>query len=98
MTPLSSDGVATVRWSLLYTGGLNITALRVDYFTPATDLFITINSTVDLRQQSSVQVNGLTAGEFYTFRVTVSNDLGDTVDVCSALWLTTGNKPTNLLL
>ncbi len=90
MTPLSSDGVVTVRWTLPHTGGLNITVLNIDYMTPDSTHYTSINTAADLRHQSSLQVEDLTAGEFYTFRITVTNELGNATDICPALWLSTG--------
>ncbi len=72
----------------MHTGGLNLTSQEVAYATPEAVDFTPIMA--DLLEQSSVSVRGLSAGEFYTFRISASNALGEAVSVCPALWLTTG--------
>ena len=67
-----------------------MTSLEVAYATPEAVDFTPVM--VDLNyEQRSLSVDGLSAGEFYTFRISASNPLGETVSVCPALWLTTGN-------
>ena len=83
--PVSSNGVITVTWSYIHTGGLPLTNLFLTY----TYSFIASNFTHNFNDVSissvnttSVIVSKLIAGAEYTFNITVENNIGLSNIIC----------------
>ena len=74
--PLSEDGIITVSWSYVHTGGLPLTALSVMY--SYVDHQTTFTNPVPISDVSSLSatVSGLVVGFMYTFSVTAENSMG----------------------
>ena len=84
--PVSSNGVITVTWSYIHTGGLPLTNLFLTY----THLFLgsnfTYNNINDISvsniNTTSVIVSDLIAGAEYTFNITAENNIGSSSIIC----------------
>ena len=80
--PTSADGVITVRWSFVHTGGLNLTGLSAAYsFTDGT-LTVTEFITILSLDATSVNISDLVAGFVYTFTITAENSNGSSTVSC----------------
>ena len=85
--PTSEGGVITVTWSYIHTGGLDLTALAVDYRASdeAANFLELDNGNLTDLGQTRLQVLNFTAGRTYIFRVTASNGRGSTTVVCPSI-------------
>ena len=79
--PVSEDGVITVSWTYVHTGGLNLTQVEVQYKEPTQDQFEG-NETLDDPNQTSVSFTGLEAGSTYLFQITAYNANGSDSVTC----------------
>ena len=80
--PLSEDGIITVSWSYVHTGGLPLTALSVMY--SYVDRQTTFTNPVPINDVGSLSatVSGLVVGFMYTFSVTAENSNGSSTTIC----------------
>ena len=80
--PVSADGIITVQWSFIHTGGLNLTGLSAVYsFTDGT-LTVTESFAIPSLDATSVNVSNLVAGFVYTFAITAENSNGSSTVSC----------------
>ena len=85
--PVSSNGVITVTWSYIHTGGLPLTDLSISYASLLNHSDILIDylsntvsiSTVDA---TSITVPNLAAGAEYIFNITAENRIGLSSILC----------------
>ena len=83
--PVSDNGTITVSWSYVHTGGLPLTGVSVQY------RYIEGSSTntesvTELNENANMtRVNGLIAGEDYTFIVNATNENGSSLAECPAV-------------
>ena len=87
---VSFNGLVNLSWEYRHTGGLNLTALAVDYTTHELAEFQNVDSDLSDTDRTTLEVEGLAAGELYTFRITASNEQGGAQALCPALWHSTG--------
>ena len=80
--PVSTDGVITVQWSFVHTGGLNLTGLSAVYSYTDGTLTGTGTVTVASLDTFTVNVNGLVSRFVYTFSITAENSNGSATVVC----------------
>ena len=102
--PTSEDGVITVEWTIVHTGGLNLTETIVEYRQLEGTLdgndtldgnYTLLNNLTD-PLQISVEVFNFSAGFTYVFRVTSANELGTSGPVeCPAVTLIIGKPILN---
>ena len=87
---LSFNGFVNLSWEYIHTGGLNLTALTVDYVTHELAEFQNVRNDLSDSDRTTLQVDSLAAGESYTFRITASNERGEAQAYCPELWHSTG--------
>ena len=89
--PLSEDGIITVSWSYVHTGGLPLTALSVMY--SYVDRQTTFTNPVPISDVGSLSatVSGLVVGFMYTFSVTAENSNGSSTTTCANFLHEIGN-------
>ena len=82
-TPISSNGVITVTWSYIHTGGLPLTNVSVSY-TYDEDLIISSPVLVQVSNldATSIMIPDLVAGFEYTFNITAKNSNGSLSVLC----------------
>ena len=80
--PLSEDGIITVSWSYVHTGGLPLTGLSVMY--SYIDHQTTLTNPVAISDVGSLSatVSGLVVGFMYTFSITAENSIGSSTTTC----------------
>ena len=75
--PASQNGVISIQWSYVHTGGLNLTQVLVQSFNADVNGFELLeNGNLTDLESSSFDAEGFTAGESYVFRILAFNDLG----------------------
>ena len=79
--PVSEDGVITISWTYVHTGGLNLTQVEVQYKEPTQDQFEG-NETLDDPNQTSLSFTGLEAGSTYLFQIIAYNANGSDNVTC----------------
>ena len=84
--PVSSNGVITVTWSYIHTGGLPLTNLLITYTCSFLGSNFSYNNINDISVSSvnttSVIVSDLITGAEYTFNITAENNIGSSNIVC----------------
>ena len=80
--PLSEDGIITVSWSYVHTGGLPLTALSVMYSYVNRQTTVTNPVAISDVGSLSATVSGLVVGLVYTFSITAENRNGSSTTVC----------------
>ncbi len=91
MAPSSENGVITVSWDYIHTGGLNLTSVHVLYRLSTADEYLGwLEGDVNCTSNCSLAVYNLTAGFSYVFVIKVSNDEGPGVGMCPEVSHTIG--------
>ena len=90
--PLSSNGVITVSWSYIHTGGLPLTNLSVVYRYEEG----LVMSPIDIAsvEVMKAMVSNLVAGRLYTFSISAENTIGSISIDCGPIRLETGKYTT----
>ena len=83
--PLSEDGIITVSWSYVHTGGLPLTALSVMYSYVDGQTNFTNPVPISDVGSLSATVSGLVVGFMYTFSVTAENRIGSSTTTCASV-------------
>ena len=99
--PVSSNGVVTVTWSYIHTGGLPLTSVSVSYRSNE-DLkaseSVSVPVTVTATNVTSVVVPGLVAGFEYTFNLTAQNKNGSSSILCGPTLHRVGESKITILI
>ena len=80
--PISADGVITVQWFFVHTGGLNLTGLSAAYSFIDGTLTVTESIAIPSLDATSVNVSDLVAGFVYIFTITAENNNGSSTVSC----------------
>ena len=83
LDPVSANGIISVQWSFIHTGGLNLTDVSADYSSVDGALMDTRPVPISGLDARSVNVSGLVAGFVYTFRITAENSNGSSSVLCT---------------
>ena len=95
--PVSADGIITVQWNFVHTGGLNLTGLSAEYsFVDGTSTEVRL-VTVDGLSTTTIKQRGLVAGFDYTFSITAENSNGSSTVTCSPVQHSIGECVMQLL-
>ena len=87
--PVSSNGVFTVTWSYIHTGGLPLTNVSVFYtYDDSSPIPVPVNNVAT----SSVAVSNVEAGFSYTFNITAENSIGSSSISCRPTVHVLGNS------
>ncbi len=91
MAPSSADGVITVSWDYVHTGGLNLTSVQVLYQLSTEEAYLGwLEGDVNCTSGCFLVVYNLTAGFSYVFVINASNDEGPGVEMCPEVSHTIG--------
>ena len=91
LAPQSENGKVTVTWDYRHTGGLNLTQVAVDYRQEETETFQVLSRDSDSElNKNSLEVQNLTAGYTYIFRISATNNNGSTSVECPSVIHTVG--------
>ena len=81
--PVSSNGLITVTWSYIHTGGLPLTSVSVVYrFEEGLSLSPPMEVEIANTEVTTAAVMDLVAGRLYTFTITAENSNGSSSIVC----------------
>ena len=83
LDPVSANGIISVQWSFIHTGGLNLTDVSAEYSFVDGALMDTRPVPISGLDARSVNVSGLVAGFVYTFRITAENSNGSSSVLCT---------------
>ena len=84
--PVLSDGVITVTWSYIHTGGLPLIYVSVTYYIFTEDSkTITHPVSVSDTDTTSIEIPDLVAGFEYTFNITTKNSNGYSSTLCGPI-------------
>ena len=97
LPPESENGVITILWSYVHTGGLPLTDVSVQYTYEHGSFNLVITRTVPNvgLNDMMMQVSNLLAGEEYTFNITAENAIGSSSVVCQPIDLLLGESVVN---
>ena len=87
---VSADGIITVQWNLVHTGGLNLTGLSAEYSYVDGTSTVVEPVTVDSLNTTTIKQHGLVTGFEYTFRITAANGNGSSTATCRPILHTIG--------
>ena len=97
--PLSSNGVITVIWSYIHTGGLPLTNVSVVYrFEQGASISPPADVDIDNVEVTTAMVSNLVTGRLYTFTITAENSIGSTSIDCGPIRHRVGEYIANCLV